>query len=118
MNPITIFTGDQNTGKTATAKRISKEKETLWINSWNRDSFYDLSDKTELIIVDETDFYHDLKMIKSLIENDTIKYRKPYTDKLIEFQRPEIIICTNLKKEEIPVDILKRVTLREFFNHS
>lgn len=118
MNAITIFVGAQDTGKTATAERISKSKKTIWINSFDRDTFFELSENTELIIIDEVEFHHGLKMIKWFIENETIRFRKPYTDRIKVIPRPEIIVCTNSEKEEIPTDILQKVTLREFFNHS
>lgn len=97
MKRNTFITGKQNSGKTILTKQIIQESKTAWYNGTENLKYlrFDIDEKTDFIVIDELHSISDLTAIKTLFNNETITFRKPYHEKLTTIPTPIVIAISN-----------------------
>ena len=96
MKKITFITGPQQSGKTTTAKDMSKGRSTLWVSpsEINNSGFMvRITKETDLIILDGISL-KEFQMIKWFVTSTHIMIAGEYAG-LIRIKRPEMIIISN-----------------------
>lgn len=92
---LIIIAGEQAAGKSKVAYSIVSGSEFIETTPTDMDEQIraEITEKTEFIIFDEV-MEQDLPKIKAFKNSGRIKIRKPYTNMVISYQIPKIIIVT------------------------
>ena len=102
MNKITIFQGQQNSGKTTQAIQISWKKISVWLfrNCALKYNLNQVEEYTQLLIFDDVR-HSDIPHIAEIANKDFITFRQPYHKQPTMMKRPEMLVCTQLPAEEV-----------------
>lgn len=93
MKKVTIITAGQGKGKTTKVKQLTENKKTYWIPSIHPGCLRYVPIDTDVIVIEDL-IERDLPQIKSLITTQSLLVRPPYSNKIINLIRPEVI-CTS-----------------------